>query len=123
MSRTDHITFRIASDQDMNRAFVDAWKKAEQGRPVDQEEHLYFEDAAMLLRVLSNQRLALLTTLRKAGPSSIRGLSKLVERNYKNVHSDVTLLRQAGLIRRDDQDKVFVPWQKIHTEIDLLTAA
>jgi hypothetical protein len=82
-----------------------------------------FEDAVTLLRVLSNQRLTLLSILFRSGPSSIRALSKTLHRNYKNVHSDVTLLRKAGLIRLDHQDRVFVPWQKIYTEIDLMAAA
>jgi predicted transcriptional regulator len=123
MTSTDHIDIHIASDQDMNQAFVDAWQKAEQGRLTEPEEHLYFEDAATLLRVLSNRRLSLLSALRRSGPSSIRSLSKMLQRNYKNVHSDVTLLRKAGLVRRDGEDRVFVPWQKIYTEIDLLAVA
>ncbi len=123
MNTTDHLDIYIAPDQAMNRAFIDAWKKAEQNVSIEPIEQLYFEDAATLLRVLSNQRLALLSTLRKIGPSSIRYLSKIMKRNYKNVHSDVTLLRKAGLIQLNDQSLVFVPWQKIHTEIDLMAAA
>ena len=123
MSKTDRIDIHIASDQDMNQAFINAWKKAEHGTQPEGEQHLYFEDAVTLLRVLSNQRLALLSILFRSGPSSIRALSKTLHRNYKNVHSDVKLLREAGLIRLDHQDKVFVPWQKIYTEIDLLAAA
>jgi len=123
ISKNDHINIHIASDRDMNRAFINAWKKAEQGKQLQVEQHLYFEDAATLLRVLSNQRLVLLSTLLRSGPSSIRALSKTLRRNYKNVHSDIKLLREADLIRLDDNDKVFVPWQKIYTEIDLLAAA
>ena len=123
MTKTDRIDIHIASDRDMNQAFINAWKKAEQGTQPEDEQHLYFENAATLLGVLSNQRLVLLSILRQSGPSSIRALSKELHRDYKNVHSDVKLLREAGLIRIDQQNKVFVPWQIIHTEIDLLAAA
>jgi len=119
MSKKNDIHFHIASDQEMNRAFVDAWKNAEQGQQPEGEEHLYFKDAATLLKILSNQRLLLLSILHKMGHTSIRALSKELGRDYKNVHSDVSALRQAGLIRTDAQDKVFVPWHRIHTEIDL----
>ncbi len=105
----------------MNQAFISAWKKAEQGEQPAEEQHLYFEDAASLLKVLSNQRLRLLSTLLRTGPVSIRSLAGELQRNYKNVHSDVQLLLTAGLIRRDNQ-KIFAPWQRIHTEIDLLAA-
>ncbi len=119
MKKTDNINIHIAPDQDMNQAFIDAWKKAEKGQQPEGEEHLYFEDASSLLKVISNQRLLLLSTLLKIGHVSIRALGKKLRRNYKNVHSDVKTLRQAGLIRIDEQDKIYVPWHKIHTEIDL----
>jgi len=122
MSRPDHIDIHIASDDDMNQAFIHAWKRGEQGGQLAEEQHLYFEDAASLLKVLSNQRLRLLSTLLRRGPLSIRALAGELQRNYKNVHSDVHLLLAAGLIRHDDTDKIFVPWQRIHTEIDLLAA-
>lgn len=119
MKKANHIDVYIASDQNMNQAFVNAWKKAENGQQREGEEHLYFEDAATLLKVLSNQRLHLLSTLLRLGHISIRALSKDLRRNYKNVHTDVKILRQAGLLQIDEQDKIFVPWHKIHTEIDL----
>ena len=122
MNRSDHIDIHIASDEDMNQAFINAWKKAAHGEQPLDEQHLYFEDAATLLKVLSNQRLRLLSMLLRIGPASIRALGKELQRNYKNVHSDVQLLLTAGLIRRDNQNKIFVPWQRIHTEIDLLAA-
>jgi hypothetical protein len=42
---------------------------------------------------------------------------------FTNVHTDIKLLREAGLIKLDHNEKIFVPWRKINTEIDLLTAA
>lgn len=122
MNKADHIDIHIASDTDMNQAFIKAWERAEQGTQPAGEQHLYFEDAASLLKILSNQRLRLLSTLLRTGPSSIRALAGELKRNYKNVHSDVQILLIAGLIRRDNQAKIFVPWQRIHTEIDLLAA-
>jgi len=119
MNAKKRIDVHIASEQDMNQTFVDAWKRAEQGVQPQGEEHLYFEDAASLLKVLSNQRLLLLSALLQLGHSSIRALSNKLQRDYKNVHSDVKALRVAGLIRIDEQNKIYVPWHKIHTEIDL----
>jgi predicted transcriptional regulator len=69
MSRPDHIDIHIASDDDMNQAFIHAWKRGEQGgQPPEEQHHLYFEDAASLLKVLSSQRLRLLSTLLRLGP-------------------------------------------------------
>lgn len=119
MSQKDKFDIHIASDEEMNRAFVDAWKVVEKGETKDTEEHLYFEDAASLLRVLSNQRLILLSTLLSLGKTSIRALQKELNRDYKNVYNDVQELERVGLIRKDSSNKIFVPWHKIHTEIDL----
>lgn len=119
MDKKEHFSIHIASDRDMNQAFIDTWKKSQQEKQTETEEHLYFEDAASLLKVLSNQRLVLLSTLLKMGHSSIRSLSKKLDRNYKNVHSDVKILLQSGLIRVDSDKKIYVPWDKIHTEINL----
>lgn len=99
------------------RPFMQFVKKA------DKPLKLTIEDAATLLRVLSNKRLILLSTLLRSGPTCILTLSKTLHRNYKNVHTDVKLLREAGLIKLDHNEKIFVPWKKIHTEIDLLSAA
>jgi predicted transcriptional regulator len=106
----------------LNRAFIQAGQRSEKQDIKEAEEHLYFEDAASLLKLLSNQRLVLLSTLLQLGENSVRALSKELRRNYKNVYNDVQSLKQAGLIRQKPSKKIFVPWQKILTEIDHLAA-
>ena len=84
---------------------------------------LSLSSMSQLLDVLSKTRWSLLSTLRDAGPSSIRALSKLVGRDYRGVHSDVTRLLSAGLIEKNEAGKVFVPWSKITAEVYLDRAA
>lgn len=56
----------LTTERKSAREFVEAWKHAERGKTPEQPaERLYFLDAATLLRVLSRQRVALLTELRK----------------------------------------------------------
>ncbi|MCK5227416.1 MAG: hypothetical protein KAI75_10225 [Desulfobulbaceae bacterium] len=119
MKRKSKVQIEIISEEKVNQAFINAWHRAEKDAIREPEEHLFFLDAATLLRVLSNQRLALLSTLHRLGPSSIRGLSKELQRNYKNVYNDVQILKQAGLIQLTSSKKIFVPCHKICTEIDL----
>ncbi len=119
MSGKKKMNVHIASDAAMNQAFINAWQKAEKSEQDQSEEHLYFEDAATLLKVLSNQRLSLLVVLHTLGSTSIRALSKELRRDYKNVYDDVQILKQAGLIHETSVKKIYVPWTKIHTEIDL----
>lgn len=119
MSGKSQINIHIASEEEMNKDFINAWHKAEKGETEEAEEHLYFEDAGSLLKVLSDQRLILLSSLFRLGHMSIKALSKKLNRDYKNVHTDVQILIKAGLIKIDSSKKIFVPWHKIHTEIDL----
>lgn len=113
------VTVGIASEEDMSREFVEAWHQAERGAAEEGQERLYFLDVVTLLRVLSEQRLALLRALRHEGPTSIRALSKALGRDYKNVHADVQLLHGAGLIHKATSGRVSVPWDRIQAEIDL----
>jgi len=59
---------------------------------------LSFPDFETLGRVITGQRLELLMAIRKFKPKSIQDLARKVERDFKNVYTDVKLLAQFGLI-------------------------
>src|SRR5205085_10539554 len=61
---------------------------------------LSMADLPLLLRTLTPARWALLERLREAGKLSIYELAKRLDRDYKNVHTDVTALVKIGLIDR-----------------------
>ena len=50
---------------------------------------------------------------------SIRALAKTLNRDYKNVHQDVQILEQVGLIFRTSEKSLSVPWGRIMAEISL----
>ena len=100
--------------------FVDAWNRAESGNEGDAEIHLNFEDFAMLAAVLTPKRLELLKALRREGPMSVRSLSRIVDRDYKNVHVDSAELERAGLIQRDEEGRVTAPWDVIDAHFRLV---
>ena len=100
--------------------FVKAWGKAEQGNAKFEEVHLNYEDLSMLLSVLSPKRIELLKTLRQKEPMSVRSLSKESERDYKNVHTDVAVLEDAGLIERTEGDLLSAPWDVIDAHVQLV---
>ena len=53
---------------------------------------------------------------------SIRELSRRVSRDFKGVHTDVTLLIGAGLVDQED-GKISFPHDRIHVEFDIEAAA
>jgi len=101
------------------RGFVEAWKRAERREKVEIEDRIHFENLEILLKTLTQGRWVLLKTLRSTGPLSVRALSKKLGRDYKNVHTDVRRLELIGLIDRNKDDKVKVPWDIVEAKLRL----
>ncbi len=94
---------------------------ARQGRAPD--FHLSFESARALFADLTPARLDLLDTLRKSGPCSVYALAKAAERNYSNVHADVSRLETLGLIERGDDSTILVPYDAVEILLPLAQVA
>ena len=82
-------------------------------------EILSFDGLPSLLRTLSPARWQLLQKLNEEGPLSIYELAKRLERDYKNVHTDVTQLAALRLIERREDGKITVPWELLRAELRL----
>ena len=113
------IKIGLATEEQVNREFIEAWYRAEEEKIETPEENLYFIDPTTFFQVLSKRRIALLKALHSHGVSSIRQLSRILKRDYKNVYQDVQLLKKAGLIHQDNTKRVYVPWDKLKAEIEL----
>jgi predicted transcriptional regulator len=94
---------------------------ARQGRSPDYR--LSFDSAITLFAELTPVRLDLLDTLRKAGPCSVYALAKAAERNYSNVHTDVSRLEELGLIERNDESAISVPYDAVEILLPLAQVA
>jgi predicted transcriptional regulator len=87
--------------------------------------HLNFSDTLHLLAELPPRRLDTLREIKRNGPLSVYAVAKHLARNYSNVHADVQKLVEHGLVEKDEQGRVFVPWDDIVVRVDasLLDAA
>jgi len=95
---------------------------AGQGRSPD--FHLSFESARSLFAELTPARLDLLDVLRRVGSCSIYALAKAAERNYSNVHTDVSRLVELGLVERSEENgAVSVPFESIEILVPLAQVA
>ena len=72
---------------------------------------------------ISPKRWQLIEHLQHLGPSTIRGLARSLDRDVKRVHDDVTAMIDWGLVERNDDGMVHVPYSVIHTEFDLRAVA
>ena len=80
---------------------------------------LSFADLPLLVKNLTPARWQLLQKLKTAGPLTIFALAKLLERDYKNVHTDVTRLLELNLVEKNQDGQVGVPWQAVRAELKL----
>ena len=48
---------------------------------------------------------------------SIRRLATELRRDYKNVHTDVRLMENLGLVDRTEDNKVEVPWDIVEARL------
>jgi predicted transcriptional regulator len=115
MPRT--VDLRVGGAADALDRFEAMWNRAAEGRPARKLEVLSFADLPLLLKTLTPARWALLEKLRAEGPLSIYELAKRLERDYKNVHTDVTQLAAIGLIERQADTRVGVAWDVINARL------
>lgn len=78
--------------------FVRAGEAIEEGKEVKKEVGIYFESIEAFRKALTPKRLELIHLIKEHSPQSIHELSKLAERDIKNVADDVELLTNLGLV-------------------------
>lgn len=96
---------------------------AESRKGLSPDFRLSFESARMLFSELTPARVELLDRLRRVGPCSVYALAKAAERNYSNVHADVARLEELGLIERNVDSQVFVPYESVEILLPLAQVA
>jgi len=117
MSKTLYV--RVSSREDALDRFEAAWHLAS-GRAVPAPlSVLSFADLPLLAKSLTPARWELLQQLKNAGPLTIFALAKRLERDYKNVHTDVARLVELNLIEKNREGLVSVPWQAVRAELKL----
>ncbi|QQS52969.1 MAG: hypothetical protein IPM89_08450 [Candidatus Competibacteraceae bacterium] len=83
------------------------------GQPIEPYCGVGFETMAQLGEVFTPKRWELVEALKTTGPLTIYALAKQLGRHYRNVHKDVTVLMEWTVIDKDEDGRVFVPWDEI----------
>ena len=121
--RIKNIKVSIKSDGDIFTEVKEIWGKLESGEKVKKHEGISFESLDAMRKVLTEERLRILKTIRKEHPQSIYQLAKILHRDIKNTFNDVHFLEQAGLVElkktSDGREKTtpMVNYEKILLEI------
>ncbi len=111
------LEIRVGRGGDALDRFEAGWNRLNEGRRLPELHVLTLEDLPRLLATLTPARWALVDRLREAGPLSIYELAKRLERDYKNVHTDVSRLIELGLVERAEDGRVSVPWDVVRAEL------
>lgn len=104
----------------MGERFKEAWNSGTAQQP---ETVITFSSPAQMFSVISPKRWELIEELQKHGPSGQRHLARLLGRDIKRVHDDVTLLSDWGIIEKNDDGKVLVPFDEIEADFVLSAVA
>jgi predicted transcriptional regulator len=91
----------------------------EQGKQVEKQESISFLNVSSMLSVFTPKRWELIETLRSSEAMSINALANLLKRNYKNVHTDVSVLIEWGILKLDDKGFVYVPYSEFVFDVKL----
>ena len=111
------LEIRVGPPADALDRFEAAWNRAAEGRKVSPLRVLSMEDLPSLLKAMTPARWQLIERLKKQGSVSIYELARLAQRDYKNVHTDVTALMKLGLVERSGKTKVGVAWDVVRAEL------
>lgn len=118
-----NIKIAIKSDEELFSDIKEVWGKLEAGEKVKKHESISFESLDAMRKVLTEERLRILKTIKKEHPKSIYELAKMIHRDIKNTFNDVQFLSEAGLIElektKDGREKTtpHVNYDKILLEI------
>ncbi len=117
------IQIRPDEDTALEESFERAELAMRTGIPSDPVATFTFSSESQLFDVFTAKRFELISKLQKSGPSSIRGLARALGRDVRRVHDDVAALIDWGMIERNADGMVFVPFDVIHIDFALKAAA
>jgi predicted transcriptional regulator len=111
------LNVRVSAPADALDRFEAAWHLASGRTPPAALAVLSFFDLPLLTKSLTPARWNLLQQLKTKGPTTIFALAKLLQRDYKNVHTDVARLLELGLIEKTGESLVRVAWDAVRAEL------
>ncbi|MFB6309402.1 MAG: hypothetical protein ABEH35_08740 [Haloarculaceae archaeon] len=119
----DHTTLEVHLESgDEQERLIEDVRAMEQGDDVPERHVLVLDDEADLQRLLSPTNLALLRAIREHEPDSMRAAAELVDRDFRDVHRNLTELEALNVIdfERDGRSKrPIVRFDEIDIEVSL----
>lgn len=122
----DVLRVTVETFDSMQENTIEAMEAAADGE--SQPAVASFATVTDLRKILTDRRLELLQSLidTDGAAESITGLAEELERDYRTVHDDVSLLEDYGLLFIVDEGQTkrpYVPYERIHLDVELVGAS
>lgn len=117
MSDILHVNVETLSDS-LDRASK-MMQSLTSGNEVEAYHGIGFKQVSNMLSLFTPKRWALVEALRSSGAMKINTLAKHLKRDYKNVHTDVSLLMEWGIIQKNEDGLIFVPYDEFVFDVKL----
>lgn len=95
----------VKSGEEFNHDIHDAIGSLEAGEAVDATPTLSFASYEDLMGTLTPSVLELIGAIRREAPGSINEAARVVERDVKNVHEELTRLGQLGIVYFEEEGR------------------
>lgn len=111
----------VLKSQAALEAFAETWRRVETNEDVT--PRLAFASLHDLFSALTEKRLELMRFVASNEGLNTNKLAHELERNYKNVHTDVAALVELGLLEKDEQGALTAPFDEIVIHAGIRDAA
>jgi len=114
----------VESFEGMREDTLDTVEAVREGE--EQTAVVSFHTVADLRTILTDRRIELLQALMaiEGAAESISALAEDLERDYRTVHDDVSLLADHGvifLVEEGQSKRPYLPYERIHLDVELVT--
>lgn len=123
MTESKTLTVRLGDGTKTRAEARERIRRLEGGEDLADRHVLVLEDETELHRLLSPTNLDLLRTIRQHEPASMRAAAELVDRDFKEVHRNLTELEALNVVtfeREGRAKRPVVRFDEIDIEVSLL---
>ena len=96
--KVKNIRLEIKSEDEFINDAKGVMKKLSKGVNVRAKSIISFESMGVMRKLITDERLRILKTIKKYHPSSVYELAKILKRDIKNVSNDVNYLESIDLL-------------------------
>jgi predicted transcriptional regulator len=104
------VTIGVSSIEQVQQRTAAAFRGEPQG------ERISFASVELLWKTLTPRRWGLLSAMAGLGPTSVRGVARMLGQDVKTVHGDVQALLAADVLEKDGNGRIVFPYDAVHVD-------